>query len=120
MALTIEVIAKPQAARLAHKVISQEVTNALREVTGFAGCMVLASDREWRLLTVITFWTGDHRERYCNKAAPWVRKLLVPHVDHHLRSGTMNAYLPSPNVGLDEETDSPCAPPMEEPSLCAA
>jgi hypothetical protein len=124
MALSIEVIAKPQAARHAHRVISEEVTSALQGIAGFAGCMVMVSDREWRLLTVITFWKGEDRARYCNKSTPWIQKLLLPHVDHCLRVGTLNAYLPQGLAvfGATEEQYQArrFAQPAEELSLCVA
>jgi len=39
--------------------IPAAIADALRDVTGFAGCLVMISDQEARLVTVVTLWAGD-------------------------------------------------------------
>ena len=59
-ALSIEFVAKPQEAHRVEDAIPAAIAGALKDVTGFAGCLVLISDQEARLVTVVTLWAG-HR-----------------------------------------------------------
>ena len=51
-ALSVEFVAKPQEAHRVEAAIPAAVAGALKEVTGFAGCLVMISDQEARLVTV--------------------------------------------------------------------
>jgi len=53
-ALSIEFVAKPHEAHRAELAIPSALAAAFKEVTGFAGCLVMVSDQEARLLTVVT------------------------------------------------------------------
>jgi hypothetical protein len=57
-ALSIEFVAKLHEAHRAQLAIPSAVAGALKEVTGFAGCLVMVSNQEARLLTVLTLWSG--------------------------------------------------------------
>jgi hypothetical protein len=93
-ALSIEFVAKPHEAHRAQLAIPGALTGALKDVTGFAGCLVMASDQEARLLTVVTLWTGKERQKRCGENLRWVRTLLSPYLDRCLRVQTLNAHLP--------------------------
>jgi hypothetical protein len=54
--------------------------------------MVMVSDQEARLVTVVTLWSGQQRIRYCNENADQVKKLVSPYVDHWLRTETNVAH----------------------------
>jgi len=84
-ALSVEFVAKPQEAHRVQATIPAAVAGALKEVSGFAGCLVMISDQEARLVTVVTLWAGDDR---------WVHALLAPYLDRSLRVQTMVAHLP--------------------------
>jgi hypothetical protein len=94
LALTIEFVAKPEKARTAPALLPAAITGALANVTGFAGCLVMVSDQEARLITVVTFWTGDDSQKSCSENLRWVRALLSSYIDHCLRVQTMVAHLP--------------------------
>src|SRR5258708_34854356 len=92
-ALSIEFVAKPDQAHRLGGTILTAVRNGLAKTPGFAGCLVMVSDREARLVSVVTFWTGAERMSCCSQRARWVHDLLIPHVDHCLRTRTFDAYL---------------------------
>jgi hypothetical protein len=93
-ALSVEFVAKPEEARRAQTAIPSALIGALKEVTGFAGCLVMVSDQEARLLTVVTLWSGGDRHKRCAENARWVHALLAPYVDRRLRVQTLVAHLP--------------------------
>ena len=93
-ALSIEFVAKPHEAHRAQLAIPSALAGALKEVTGFAGCLVMVSDQEARLLTVVTLWSGDERQKLPNENLRWVRALLAPYLDRCLREQILSAHLP--------------------------
>jgi hypothetical protein len=93
-ALSIEFVAKPQEAHRVESAIPAAVAGAFKDVTGFAGCLVMISDQEARLVTVVTLWSGHDRTKSCNQNLRWVNALLAPYLDHRLRMQTMVAHLP--------------------------
>jgi len=66
----------------------------VQDVTGFAGCLVMVSAQEARLVTVVTLWSGHDRTKSCNQNVRWVNALLAPYLDRRLRTQTMVAHLP--------------------------
>lgn len=119
-ALSIEFVTKPHEAHRAQLAIPSALAGALKEVTGFAGCLVMVSDQEARLLTVVTLWSGKERQRFCNENLRWVRALLATYLDRCLRVQILNAYLPplaaslsAPDVAGDSSVED-CASPDKE------
>lgn len=108
-ALSIEFVAKPHEARRAQTGIPSAIIGALQEVTGFAGCLVMVSDQEARLLTVVTLWSGNDRHKRCAENARWVHALLAPYMDRRLRVQTLVAHLPLLPIFA-------CAPDCEDDS----
>jgi hypothetical protein len=98
-ALSVEFVAKPQEAHRVQSAIPTAVAGALEGVAGFAGCLVMISEQEARLVTVITLWVGSDRRKRCCENARWVQKLLTPYVDRYLRVQTLAAH--SPGTVLD-------------------
>jgi hypothetical protein len=93
-ALSIEFVAKPEQAHRVEAAIQAAIAGALKDVAGFAGYLVMISDREARLVTVVTLWAGDERAKCCSQNVPWVHALLSPFLDRCLRVQTMVAHLP--------------------------
>ena len=93
-ALSIEFVAKPQEAHRVEAAIPSAIASALKEVDGFAGCLVMISHHEARLVTVVTLWAGNDRAKCCSQNARWVHALLAPYLDRRLRVQTMVAHLP--------------------------
>ena len=61
------------------------MAGTLKDVIGFAGCLVMISGQEARLATVVTFWDGDDRVQRCGEKVRWVHALLAPYLDRCLR-----------------------------------
>jgi len=87
-------VAKPQEAHRVQDAIPAAIAGALKDVTGFAGCLVMISDQEARLVTVVTLWAGDDRVKRCSQNVRWVQALLAPYLDRCLRVQTMVAHVP--------------------------
>src|ERR1700730_2985446 len=125
VALTIEFVAKPQAVRDVHSAIPEAINAALRDVTGFAGCLTMISDQESRLITVVTFWTGEDRAPRCSEVTRRVQKLVSPYLDRCLRLRTFHAYFPAVSAlsRAFSETNSEVQGdllPKQKNSSCAA
>jgi hypothetical protein len=124
-ALSVEFVAKPQEAHRAHATIPTALADALNNVAGFAGCLVMVSDQEARLVTVVTLWAGDDRLKQCNENARWVHELLAPYLDRCLRVQTLVAHLPMLSLirpetnGADGCSMRPHLP-SEEENVCVA
>src|SRR5260370_10710164 len=93
-ALSVEFVAKPKEAHRVEAAIHAAIAGALKEVDGFAGCLVMISHQEARLVTVVTLWAGNDRAKCCSQNARWVHALLAPYLDRRLRVQTMVAHLP--------------------------
>jgi hypothetical protein len=93
-ALSIEFVAKPQEADRVEAAIPAAIAGALKDVLGFAGCLVMISDQEARLVTVVTLWAGHDRMKRCSQNVRWVNALLTPYLDRRLRTQTMVAHMP--------------------------
>ena len=94
IALSVEFVAKPQEAHRVEAAIPAAIAGALKDVAGFAGCLVMISDQEARLVTVVTLWAGNDRAKCCHQNVRWVHALLKPYLDRRLRVQTMVAHLP--------------------------
>jgi hypothetical protein len=68
--------------------------SGLEAVPGFAGSLVMVSDQEARLITVIIFWEGSEGRRSCSQSARHVRALVAPYLDRCLRAQNLLAHLP--------------------------
>jgi hypothetical protein len=124
-ALSVEFVAKPQEAHRVEAVIPAAIAGALKDVAGFAGCLVMISDQEARLVTVVTLWAGDDRVKRCGQNVRWVRALLKPYLDHCLRVQTMVAHVPVLPANKPETTAASECPAMqdvlaEEETVCVA
>jgi hypothetical protein len=106
-ALSVEFVAKPQETHRVQSAIPAALAGALQDVSGFAGCLVMISDQEARLVTVITLWAGEDRLKQCRENTRWVHKLLAPYLDHCLRVQTLVAHLPALPM-IPAETNAAC------------
>lgn len=124
-ALSIEFVAKPQEAHRVEAAVPAAVAGALKDVTGFAGCLVMISDQEARLVTVVTFWAGNERVKRCNQNVRWVNALLTPYLDRRLRMQTMVAHLPvlpmnQPDAVASSESTAMLDLESEDETVCVA
>jgi hypothetical protein len=103
-ALSFEFVAMPEKAVSASKSLSAEIHSALEELSGFAGSLVMVSDQEARLITVVVFWEACEGRPSSALCVRRVRALIAPYLDRCLRLQTMMAHMPVPRV-LPVETN---------------
>src|SRR5690349_23557063 len=77
-AFSFEFVAKPEKAVGAPLSLSAAMQSGLEDMLGFAGSLVLVSDHEARLITVIIFWEGSEARESCALSLRRVRALLAP------------------------------------------
>lgn len=104
-AFSFEFVAKPEQAAGATLSLPAAIQSGLEDVAGFAGSLVMVSDQEARLITVIIFWDGTDARRGCERSVRRVRALLAPYMDRCLRVQNLFAHLPKPQ-GLPLESSS--------------
>ena len=91
--ISVEFVAKPNESHSVHGLLPAAISSTLQGVAGFAGCAVMVSNLEERLVTVLTFWEGDLNSRTAATNSGWVCKLMERYVDHRLRIQTMRTHL---------------------------
>ncbi|HKW32669.1 MAG TPA: hypothetical protein VJN92_06665 [Candidatus Acidoferrum sp.] len=93
-AFSFEFVAKPDQAASAPLLLPAAIQSGLEDIAGFAGSLVMVSDQEARLITVIIFWNGAEARRSCERSMRRVRALLAPYMDRCLRMQNLQAHLP--------------------------
>ena len=92
----LEFVALPGTADQLQTAIPLAVREAGEKLEGFCGCMVLFSEQEARLVTVITLWTGENASTRCNEDSNRLAKRIEPYVDRWLRTRSFNTFLSTP------------------------
>jgi hypothetical protein len=95
-AQSIEFVAVPDMAARLQATLPGALRSALQKSEGFAGCAVMVSEEEARLVTVVTFWRGKERSSKANANALWVEQLLDPYIDRQLRVNRLRAQIAWP------------------------
>jgi len=99
-ASSFEFVAKPEQARNAVQLLPGEIHSGLEDLAGFAGSVVMVSDQEARLISVILFWNpsesgnGHEASRSCERSVRRVRALLAPYLDRCVRVQNLFAHFP--------------------------
>ena len=91
-AQSVQFVAAPGQTHELQSALPARIRAAFDLVPAFAGCMVMVSDHEARLVTVVTLWNGKERARHCYENAPCLKQLLTPFVDRWLRSESHKAH----------------------------
>jgi hypothetical protein len=105
-AFSLEFVAKPDEAANATRLLPAAIQSGLEDVAGFAGSLVMVSDQEARLITVIIFWEGSEARGSCAQSVRRVRALLDPYLDRCLRLQNMLAQLPAPQDSQASSIDT--------------
>jgi len=96
-AQSIEFVAVPDMAARLQATLPAAIRSALQNAEGFAGCAVMVSEEEARLVTVVTFWRGKERSGKASANALWVEQLLDPYIDRQLRVNKLRAQFAWPS-----------------------
>ncbi len=102
-AQSIEFVAVPDMAARLQATLPGAIRSALQKSEGFAGCAVMVSEEEARLVTVVTFWRGKERSSKANANALWVEQLLDPYIDRQLRVHKLRAQIAWPPIAKSAE-----------------
>lgn len=97
IAHSVEFVALPGRAEGIQAEIPTAMRHAFRDTEGFMGSMVLVSEQEARLVTVITLWTGSNRLALCGECETRLRRWLAPYVDRSLRTRRFASYVAAPD-----------------------
>jgi len=93
---SVEFVALPGRAEGVQLEITAAMRHAFGAADGFMGCMVLVSEQESRLVTVITLWGGSRRSEWCNESEKRLQKWLAPYVDRWLRTRKHVSFVAPP------------------------
>jgi hypothetical protein len=92
----LEFVALPGTSEELQTAIPLALREAGEKLEGFCGCMVLFSEQEARLVTVITLWTGENASTRCNEDSNRLAKRIEPYVDRWLRTRSFHTFLSTP------------------------
>jgi hypothetical protein len=106
LAISVDFVAKPNFAQHVRALIPSAINNTFAGLEGFAGCALMVSEQEERLITLLAFWNGRRDSASLAQNARWVRKLLEPYMDHQLRVRTLRAQLAMVPAAPPEESAS--------------
>lgn len=98
----VEFVAFPGIQETLQREILLLARNAVAGSSGFIGCLVLFSEQEVRLVTVITLWTGTVCLSQCSESLTRLQRLLDPYVERWLRTGNFVTFVCTQN-SLDGE-----------------
>ena len=81
------------------------------------------SEQEARLVTVITLWAGNDRQKQSRENLRWVQKLLAPYQDRSLRVRTLTAHSAAIAVNgspmnFEDESTTSQFPSTEVETIC--
>lgn len=91
--VSLEFVAKPTLAAQVHASVPAAIAATFQLIPAFAGCAVMVSEQEQRLVTVLTYWHGDPATSVRAECVRWVCELLHPYMDRKLRVQTMRSQL---------------------------
>jgi hypothetical protein len=109
-ALRADFVAKPEAIGMVRIGIEERILTSWGKEQGFLNGMVLVSDQEARLTTLITFWKTGTLERTREQKLRWLKKILNPYVDRCLSVQTdctyfLSAAPPAPSEHMPARTE---------------
>ena len=91
--VSVEFVSKPNQAAKIRDSLSAGIAATFETTPDFAGCAVMVSAQEQRLVTVLTFWRGASTGCMPPERIRWVCKLLDPYMDRKLRVQTMRSQV---------------------------
>ena len=93
VALRAEFVLKPGKEEKVYETIDEIVSNSFSQDKEFLQGLVMVSEMESRLVTVITFWHPDGFAEARERRARWLSERLAPYLDKSLRVQTFSAHV---------------------------
>jgi len=88
LALHLDFVAKPDGARELNRELAAVLKKAGLVREGLETGLLLVSDREARLVTLLTFWDAERFRPRREQRIRWMQKLLAPFADGPVRAQT--------------------------------
>ena len=92
----VEFVALPGQTENLQTKIPLAIRHTSGESDGFSGCIVLFSEYEARLVTVITLWAEESRGSQSNGNVNRLKRLLEPYVDRWMRARSFVTLVSAP------------------------
>lgn len=92
----VEFVALPGQTENLQTKIPLAIRHTSGESDGFSGCIVLFSEYEARLVTVITLWAEESRGSQSNGTVSRLKRLLEPYVDRWMRARSFVTLVSAP------------------------
>lgn len=96
VAHVVEFVTLPGKAAELRSFIPSAMQDASSDFQNFAGSIVLLSELEARLVTVITLWNCSEHDNHYLESTKKLELLLEPYVDRWLRSRKLSAFVGPP------------------------
>lgn len=93
LAHMVEFVALPGQAEHLQTEIPLALRRANGRSEGFAGCIVMFSEQEERLVSLITLWRDGNHANECNGNSTRLKTLLAPYVDRWLRTRSFHTFV---------------------------
>ncbi len=93
VALRAEFVLKPGKEGKVHETIDEIVSNSFSQDKEFLQGLVMVSEMESRLVTVITFWHQDGFAEARARRVRWLSERLAPYLDKSMRVQAFSAHV---------------------------
>jgi hypothetical protein len=93
VALRAEFVLKPGKEGKVHETIDEIVSNSFSQDKEFLQGLVMVSEMESRLVTVITFWHAEGFAEARARRVRWLGERLAPYLDKSLRVQAFSAHV---------------------------
>lgn len=104
-ALHLDFVAKPEGTRELNCELGTVLSAAGLAEEGLQNALLLVSDREARLVTLLTFWDSSRFANARERRIAWMHKLLAPFADGPIRTQTSTPRFVMAGATPDFETD---------------
>ena len=105
-ALRADFVARPEAIEVVRGEIEERVLKTWGDEPSFLSGVVMVSEQEARLTTLITFWRSGELERTREQRVRWLQKIIGPYLDRCVRVQTQSAYFLAGAEGGPEEAET--------------
>ena len=106
MALHLDFVAKPEGTQELNCELETVLNAAGLAEEGLETALVLVSDREARLVTLLTFWDASRFSSARERRVAWMQKLLSPFADGPVRAQTSTPKFVLAEAAAELDVDS--------------
>ena len=119
-ALRAEFVVKPGKEEAVQNTIAGILRDSFERERDFLQALVLVSEQETRLMTVITFWHSQGFAEARERRVMWLRKKLTAYLDQWLRVQSYSAHVMESKSGAKAEEIGTTESGFEPHALVAA